>query len=735
MSTFERQSSQRRKKTAEEKEVLRREGSDVPSRLARAGLDKKPQRVPEPVRNLWRRYHLTKWCCLILGILVLFMGTYLFVLAKSAKVADLRQALQAMTIIYDKDGGEAGSLSGQKGTYVELEAMSPHLQDAVIATEDRSFYENSGINYPRFLLATLTMGRSGGGSTITQQLAKNAYLSQEQTVTRKAKEFFLALELTKTYSKDEILAMYLNHAYFGNGIWGVEDASHKYFGRSAAQLTLEQAATLAGMLKGPNLYNPLDHLERSVQRRNTVLQGMVEAEKIDQETADVAMQVDMASQLLDTYQGKADNYNYPSYFDAVIEEAEKRYGLSENELVNNGYRIYTEMDQASQANLQLIYNNDFLFPVAADGTAAQSASVALDPKTGGVRALVGRINSDEAYTYRSFNYATQGRRSPGSTIKPLVDYAPALDQGWQLDDPLDNSQAHYGGNYTVQNYMDIYSGVPSVPMYEAVAQSLNKPAVWLLNELGIETGLRYGGRFGLQLDQVEQALGLALGAGVGTNPLEMAQAYAVFANDGIRHQAHLIARIENASGRTIKQYHPKTVRVVSTSTARQMTSMLLGTFSNGTGIYANPYGYVMAGKTGTTETDFNPNLTSDQWVIGYTPDLVISQWLGFDQTDETHYLEGTSSGAASTIFNTVASHLLPYTAQTPFSVDNAYAVKGIAAVTATSEEEMTLQEQSVLDSIRQESEAYIQAAKDRLAEIELPARAQTLWEYLRSLFQ
>lgn len=206
------------------------------------------------------------------------------------------------------------------------------------------------------------MGRFGGGSTITQQLAKNAFLTQEQTVTRKAKEFFLSLELTKKYSKQEILTMYLNNAYFGNGVWGVEDASQKYFGTSAANLTVDEAATLAGMLKGPEIYNPIDNIQNATNRRNTVLANMVDDEKLSQADADSAAGVDMASRLVDTYQGTGDDYRYPSYFDAVIEEATKTYGLSEDEIVKNGYKIYTEMDANSQANMQQTYEIVISFP-------------------------------------------------------------------------------------------------------------------------------------------------------------------------------------------------------------------------------------------------------------------------------------------------------------------------------------------------------------------------------------
>ena len=230
-----------KKESPERKHQEVTEAEESESHLSRSGKSRKKPISQHPFCRFWRRYHLTK-IVLILGLgFGLVTGGYLFYVAKSTNVNDLQNALKATTSIYDKDGKKAGSLSGQKGIYVELSQISPNLQHAVIATEDRSFYKNSGINYGRFIMAILTAGRSGGGSTITQQLAKNAYLSQDQTIERKAKEFFLALELTKKYSKNQILTMYLNNSYFGNGVWGVEDASKKYFGVSASQLTLSSS--------------------------------------------------------------------------------------------------------------------------------------------------------------------------------------------------------------------------------------------------------------------------------------------------------------------------------------------------------------------------------------------------------------------------------------------------------------------------------------------------------------
>lgn len=678
-------------------------------------------------RRFWRRFHLTK-ILLIIGLgFSLLTGGYLFYLAKTTNVKDLQNALKATTIIYDKNGDQAGSLTGQKGTYVELDAISENLQNAVVATEDRSFYKNSGINYGRFFLAILTLGRSGGGSTITQQLAKNAYLSQDQTVERKAKEFFLALEINKKYSKKEILTMYLNNAYFGNGVWGIEDASKKYFGVSASQLSLDQSAVLAGMLKGPEIYNPLYSVENATNRRNTVLQNMVAAGYIDQKTADQSAAVDIHGQLVDAYEGKSEDYRYPSYFDAVINEAVNEYGLTEEDIVKNGYRIYTELDQNYQASMQVIYDNTALFPVAEDGTRAESGSVALDPKTGGVRALVGRVGSDENPGFRTYNYATQAARSPGSTIKPLVVYSPAVAEGWSTNKELDNSTTQYG-SYEVNNYAGIQSS-PTVPMYQALAESLNLPAVATANELGLNTVFEYGKKFGLNMDKVDKSLAVALGAGVTTNPMQMAQAYGTFANGGVMNDAHLITKIENASGQVVKSHSQKSTRVLSGSTTDKMTNMMLGTFSNGTGVNAAPYGYTMAGKTGTTETSFNKDLSGDQWVIGYTPDVVISQWLGFPTTDENHYLTDSSAGTASEIFRNVANSVLPYTDGTQFdSVKNSYAENGIAPVGEETTETDSKEDKGFFEDVKEKASNMVDDAKKAIDEADIPGKAKNAWD-------
>lgn len=689
-----------------------------------------------PIRRFWRRYRIGKLLFIALMAFILIFGSYLFYLSKTATVSDLQSALKTTTTIYDKNKEYAGKLSEQKGTYVELNAISDHLKNAVIATEDRTFYENNGVNFKRFFLAVATLGKFGGGSTITQQLAKNAYLSQDQTIKRKAREFFLALELTKKYSKAEILTMYLNNSYFGNGVWGVEDASRKYFGTSAANLTVDEAATLAGMLKGPEVYNPYYSVENATNRRDTVLAAMVDAGKLTKSQAKEAASIGMKNRLADTYAGKINDYRYPSYFDAVVNEAIDTYGISEKDIVNNGYKIYTALDQNYQSGMQKTFDDTSLFPVSDyDGQSAQGASVALDPKTGGVRGLVGRVQSTKDAQFRSFNYATQSKRSPASTIKPLVVYSPAIASGWSIDKELPNKVQDFHG-YKPSNYGGIET--ESIPMYQALANSYNIPAVYTLDKLGINKAFTYGRKFGLNMSSANKELGVALGGSVTTNPLEMAQAYSTFANDGIMHRAHLITRIETANGKLVKQFTDKPKRVISRSVASKMTSMMLGTFSNGTAINANVYGYTMAGKTGTTETDFNPNLSGDQWVVGYTPDVVISQWVGFKKTDKHHYLTDSSAGTASNIFSTQASYILPYTKGSSFThIENAYFQNGIGSVYNAQDASNTTNQESrsIINDLKDSASKAAQDISRAVEDSNFQEKVKDAWNSLKDYFR
>lgn len=627
------------------------------------------QRFFTVLKRKWKRFHLTK--LLILSVLLVSLGfsIYLAILAKAANVNTLHAGLAQSTTIVDENGEEAGTLYAQKGTFVQIDAISENITDAVVSTEDQRFQSHNGfdpIGLGRAAVGyVLNRGQIvGGGSTITQQLAKNAYLSADQTIMRKLKELFLAIEIEKNYSKDQILEMYLNNAYFGNGVWGVEDASAKYFGKSAQEITVPEAAAIAAMLKAPSHYNPIDNYERAIERRNVVLKLMEDTETIS--TEDKLNYQESGLNLVDTY-NRQDGYKYPYYFDAVTLEASNVYGIDEEDLLNNGYTVYTSLNQEHQQQMDEVYRNDALFESAQDGTMAQSASVALNPKTGGVTAVVGGRGE---YTFRGLNRATQSFRQPGSVIKPLGVYAPALEAGYSPYSILVDEELSYGDtDYTPTNLSGTYQG--EVPMYEALSNSLNAPTVWLLNEIGIDRGIRKLERFGVDTSESDRNLGaIALGGmDTGVSPLQMASAYSVFSNDGLRADPHFITKIVDATGAiVVDNTEAEARRVLSEEVSDEMNSMLLSVFESGTARNNKPNGYNVAGKTGTTQTEGDSG-SKDQWIVGYTPDIVLASWTGYDVNN--HHLTTNSSQGIGRVMKAQLEGILPHTEQSTFLVEEA----------------------------------------------------------------
>lgn len=630
------------------------------------------------IKRLWRRFQITRWVIVILMTLFLLVSIYLTVVAKTAHVSNLKATLETPTMVYDRHNKSAGSLYSQKGTYTSLNKISKNIPNAVLSTEDRNFYHEHGFSIKGIARAGLlliknkVLGRnyiSGGGSTLTQQLVKNAYLTQQQTFTRKAKEIFISIEVENVYSKSDILTMYLNNAYFGNGVWGVQDASKRYFNKDASQITVPEAAVLAGMLTSPSGYDPIAHPAAAKQRRNVVLQLMVENGKLTQTQANRYKKTTL--QTSNGYQ-QTNTYKYPYFFDAVISEAINKYDLTESEIMNKGYKIYTTLDQTQQGIMQRIYKNDNNFPSnATDGTAVQSASIAINPNNGGVLAVVGGRGT---HVFRGFNRATQMKRQPGSALKPIAVYAPALENNYYYDSILQDKKQSYGSNdYTPKNYDDTYSG--KVPMYKALAQSLNAPTVWLLNKIGVDKGYDSVKKFGLPVTKKDKNLALGLGGlSNGVSPEQMAGAYTAFANDGKKTTPHYITKIVDASGKVIvNNTNVKKKQIISKKVAKQMTSMMLGVFNDGTGQTAKPAGYSVAGKTGSTESDVVNGQDSerDKWIIGYTPDIVVATWEGYDSTNETHTLAETTYTNTNTLFKSEMTQMLPNTKQSKFNTKDA----------------------------------------------------------------
>ena len=627
-------------------------------------------------REFWNKYHLTKLFLTLFLTFIAFFLAYLVYGAKTADVSGLRAGMIQETVIYDEDGQEAGALNISKAEYVPLNEISTYMKDAVLSTEDKRFYNHKGFDLVGILraFAGVIIHRGnivGGGSTLTQQLAKNTFLTLDQTLLRKAKELFLSLEIEKHYTKDQIFEMYLNNAYFGNGAYGIENAARRYFGKSAANLSLGESAILAGALKAPSYYNPIDNYDATVNRRATVLKLMVNNGKISEQEANIARESEIS--LVDNYVANS-RYRYPYYFDAVINEITQNYGIKEEDLFNKGYRIYTGLNQKLQADMEETFGNTQLYPSYNDGTKAQAASIAMEPQTGNVLAVVGgRIDGTGKHTFRGFNRATQMKVQPGSTFKPLAVYTLALEEGYEPNSTLIDEKRSYGPEkYTPENWNHQNKG--TVTMTEALSLSWNAPAVWLLDQLGLKKGIEKVHQFGISTVSEDEYLGIALGGLTkGVSPMEMASAYTTFANKGVRAKGRFVTKIVDATGAVIVDNTiPQTNKVTSETVANKMTSMLLTVYApGGGGANAAPAGYTIAGKTGTTETVNGEDGARDQWMIGYTPDMVVATWMGYDDSAKYSLAVSSNQGVGPLFQLEMYGLLSTSSKKTPFGVEPA----------------------------------------------------------------
>ncbi|MBB6633310.1 PBP1A family penicillin-binding protein [Cohnella thailandensis] len=595
---------------------------------------------------------------LLLGAVALALACIVIfnILVARQDVSLLEEPLPASTIVYDQNKVEVLRLSPSKAEAVSYDSLPDSLIEAVVAVEDKRFFEHSGTDLQgiaRALIANMSSGRTvQGASTITQQLAKNVFLSQERTWTRKWKELLLAEKIERNYDKQQIITFYLNQIYFGEGAWGIKKAAEVYYGRPVHKLTLSESALLAGIIKAPSALSPYRHPDEAKARRNVVLQLMKNQGKIDQAAYSAAINEPLS--ILASKPDSGNGMKYPYYIDQMIREAGDKYGLTQNEVLHGGLRFYTTLNSQMQEAAERVYAQDSNFPASGSDQLIQSGAVLVDPRDGGIRALVGGRGEQP---FRSFNRAVQLKRQPGSTMKPISVYTPALEHGYSPDDTLIDEPVNFNG-YQPRNAGGSYHG--EVSIYESVIHSYNVPAVKLLNELGIDAGMESANRFGLELTEADRNLGLALGGlQEGVSPLEMAEAFSVFANDGTRIPAHAITRIETADGEIVAEHDPDDgISVTDPAVARTMTSLLEGVVTEGTGVAAALEGRQVAGKTGTTEMPGTGGQgMKDNWFVGYTPQLVGAVWLGYDRTDASHYLTTTSKAAAA-VFRTLMSEAL-----------------------------------------------------------------------------
>jgi penicillin-binding protein 1A len=540
------------------------------------------------------------------------------------------------TEIYASDGTILAKLHREENRYViPLEKISPLIQKAVVAIEDERFYQHRGIDFTGILRATAANFSSRkakeGGSTITQQLARNLFLTKKKTITRKIAEAVLALQIERRYTKSEILELYLNQIYWGHNAYGIESASNVYFNKHASNLNLAEASMLAGIIEGPEKFSPIKNLELAKTRQATVLSKMVELGVVTEYQAKMA---DAQPLILSSETPNKYKYTAPYFTSYVIHQLIDKYG--EYMVYNGGLRVYTTIDLNKQRVADEVVKR-FLAEEGETYNFSQAALVSIDPRTGYVRAMVGGASFEAS----EFNRAWQSKRQPGSSFKAFV-YTSALELGVSPGYILDDSAVTYevpadewnpDGKWEPKNFDEKFHG--KVTLREAFERSLNIPSVRLIDKIGVGNVIDVARRMGIK-SPLKRSLGLTLGISEVTL-LEMVSAYGTFANDGIHVEPVTITKIEGRNGQIIFKNTIVEKRALTKNITAAMVDIMQGVLLRGTGVRGNidrPAG----AKTGTTE-EFK-----DAWFFGYVPQLVTGVWVGNDNNEP---MEGVTEVAVA----------------------------------------------------------------------------------------
>lgn len=559
------------------------------------------------------------------------------------------------SVIYSSDGQVIADLGIQRRQPTSLSRIPLHLQQAIMAVEDQAFYRHFGVNPLGILRAAFENLRAGrvvqGGSTITQQLARNLFLTQRRDFGRKLREAILAIQIERRYTKKQILEMYLNQIYLGHGAYGVEEASRLYFGKHVEDLTVAQSALLAALPKAPNKFSPKNNPSAALKRRNLVLEMMSDEGYLTREQCISAKfePIVLAARFMRESGGLA-----PYFVEYVRQQVIDRYGY--DMLYKGGLQIYTTLDYKMQQAAEEALNDglrkydrqhgvesaevydDAEAGVTGEGlpedmmaqkeagriprematNVAQAALVAIDPHNGDIRAMIGGRDFDVS----EFNRAVQARRQPGSSFKPFV-WATAIDSGMTASDKILDSPIvfHYGDKvWRPGNYDNEFHG--PVTLRKALEESRNVVSIRLMSQLGVAPVSRLASRMGIK-SPLQPNLSLALGSS-GVTLLEITSAYATFASNGIYRDPDSILKITSPDGEIIEERQPRERIAISEQTAYIMTTLMEGVIRRGTGRAALNLGRPAAGKTGTT------NDYTDAWFIGYTPQVVAGVWIGYD---------------------------------------------------------------------------------------------------------
>ncbi|MFC7060419.1 PBP1A family penicillin-binding protein [Halobacillus seohaensis] len=586
---------------------------------------------------------------LTIGIILMLGvgGLFAYYISQAPPLDEAQLSDPFSSKIYDKDDNLITDVAGEeRRTRVNYNDLPPQLVDSVLATEDVRFFDHFGIDFRRIgaaVLANITNGfGSEGASTITQQVVKRSYLTSNKTLERKVQEQFLAIKLDQEFSKESILEMYLNKIYYGQGAYGIVEAAETYYGKdNLNELSLPESALLAGLPQRPSGYDPYRHPDLAQKRMSTVLNLMVQHNKITEEEAEEAKQTKVEDLLVEP---SDDDSPYRAFIDQVNKEINEKMDAN---IYEDGLNIYTTIDPDAQDYVEemLSENSSIDWP---DET-LQTGIAVTDTETGAIRAIGGGRN----YIKDHFNFATDIERQPGSTFKPITAYGPAIEHGKLSTYHQINDEAIDINGWTPKNYDDRFRGW--VSMRHALSRSLNIPAIKTLQDTGIDKAEPFVEGLGFQLEN-DMVLSDAIGGGVLTNPVQMSGAYAAFGNEGVYNEPHTVRKVESSDGQTT-DLKPEAQSAMSDYTAYMITSMLQSVMTDGTGTAANVSGIPDAGKTGTTNRPLEDgtSIVPDVWFSGYTSNYSVSIWTGY--SDNNQNLSNISQQIPKQIYKSVMGHI------------------------------------------------------------------------------
>ncbi|MFJ7745950.1 PBP1A family penicillin-binding protein [Peribacillus sp. NPDC097295] len=624
---------------------------------------KTPKKGPKKPTNMLKRVFLI---LVAIGIICLVVGgaTLAYFISDAPKLDEKLLKDPVTSKILDKEGKLLGEVGTENRDFINYEDIPEQVEDAFLATEDSRFYSHHGVDFLRLGSAVVANVKNGfgseGASTLTQQVIKRSYLTPDKTIKRKVQEMWLAIQLERKYTKQEILEMYVNKIFFANRANGILTASQTYYGKDLDELELNEVAMLVGLPQSPSRYDPYKYPERAKERRDIVLHLMNKHGYISEQDMKKAQNVKITAGLQEVDKNQIDTTAYDAFIDLVIEEVGN---MGDYNVFTDGLEIQTTIDKDAQEYVyKMLNSNDIISYPSED---LQAGVTLLDTKTGEIKAVGGGRNTN---VKRGWNYATDAKRSPGSTIKPILDYGPAVEYlNWSTYQPIKDEEYTYSDGTPLKNASGSHYG--TVPIREALSRSLNIPALKAFQETGKERARDFAIDLGIPFDKNKELTESAsIGGGTDVSTLELAGAYGAFGNGGIYNEPHTVKKIVLRDKTTIKN-KTETKPVMKDSTAFIVTDMLKSvmTESYGTGRLANIPGLPVAGKTGST--NFTPeqraanNIPSsgvkDSWMAGYTTNYTVAIWAGYDNASgkKMEYLGDSSQRIPKYIFKNLMEHM------------------------------------------------------------------------------